>query len=72
MIYAEHKIRRRLHLRQSKKLSLYKHLRKTAESTKKGTTTVDKVDHRDHGVVAFAGSGGGWSTAIEIDGHASE
>jgi hypothetical protein len=40
--------------------------------TRKGTTTVKKVYHCDHGVVAFAGTGGGWSTAIEIDGHAKK
>jgi len=40
--------------------------------TTEGTTTVEKVYRRDHGVVAFAGTGGGWSTAIEIDGHASK
>jgi len=72
MIYVEYETRRRLQPRQSKQLSLYEHLRKTVARTTKGTTTVEKVYHRDHGVVAFAGTGGGWSTAIEIDGHASE
>jgi len=40
--------------------------------TTKDTTTVDKADRCDHGIVAFAGTGGGWSTAIEIDGNASK
>lgn len=72
MIYVEYETRRRLQPRQFKQFSLYEHLRKTVARTTKGTTTVEKVYHRDHGVVAFAGTGGGWSTAIEIDGHASE
>lgn len=73
MIYVEYETRRRLHPRQSKQLSLYKHLRKlTVARTRKDTNNLDKVDNRDHGIVAFAGTGGGWSTAIEIDGHASE
>lgn len=72
MIYVEYEIRRRLYLRQSKQLSPYKHLHKTVARATKGTATVKKVYHRDHGVVAFAGTGSGWATAIEIDGHASE
>lgn len=72
MIFVEYENRQKLNSQQSKQFLLYQYLHKTAVvgRTTKRTITADKVDHRDHGVVAFAGSGGGWS--IEIDGHASE
>lgn len=71
MIFVEYENRRKLHSQQSKQFLLYQYLHKTVvRRTTKRTTTADKVDHRDHGVVAFAGSGGSWS--IEIDGNASE